>query len=153
MLTGTHINYYFTCRRKLWLFSRSITCEWDSDIVKVGKFYHEDLEGVSIDNIKIDMIKKGKVWELKKTSRNKIASRYQVLYYLLVLKGKGITTSGIIRYEENNSIEEIILTPEAEEELYKIIGKINQILELENPPLPKRKKICKKCSYYQLCFV
>jgi len=65
MFTGTHINYYFTCPRKLWLFHRSIQCEQESDLVKIGKVYHEDFEEIIIDNIKIDMMEKGKIWEVK----------------------------------------------------------------------------------------
>jgi len=47
------------------LFHRSIQCEQESDLVKIGKIYHEDFEEIIIDNIKIDMMKKGKIWEVK----------------------------------------------------------------------------------------
>jgi len=152
MFTGTHINYYFTCKRKLWFFHHSIQCEQESDIVKIGKIYHEDLDEIVIDNIKIDMIKRGKIWELKKSIKNRKASVYQVLYYLYVLKQKGIETSGIIKYKENNRKEEVILTEEKEREMLKILGDINRIV---NGEIPRRinKKICKKCSYYELCYV
>ena len=33
-LTATHINYFFTCKRRLWLFSRKITCEQGSEFLK-----------------------------------------------------------------------------------------------------------------------
>jgi len=57
-LTATHINYFFTCKRKLWLFSRNIKCEQESDFVKIGKIHHEDFEkeSIEIDNIKIDKL-------------------------------------------------------------------------------------------------
>ena len=48
-LTATHINYFFTCKRKLWLFSRKITCEHESDLVKIGKIHHEDYEKDKIE--------------------------------------------------------------------------------------------------------
>jgi len=40
-LTATHINYYFVCKRKLWLFSNGINMEHTSDIVAEGKLIHE----------------------------------------------------------------------------------------------------------------
>jgi len=152
MFTGTHINYYFTCPRKLWLFHRSIQCEQESDLVKIGKIYHEDLDEIIIDNIKIDMMKKGKIWEVKKSIKNRRASIYQVLYYLYVLKQKGLETSGIIKYKENNRKEEVVLTEEKEREMLKILDEINEIVNGEVPECIN-KKICKKCSYYELCYV
>ncbi len=151
-LTGTHINYYFTCQRKLWFFHHSIHCERESDLVKIGKLYHEDLDEVVIDRIKIDMMKKGRVWELKKSKKNRQASIHQALYYLYVLKQKGIETTAVIKYRENNRKEEVALTEENEEMLTDVIDEIHEIV---NGELPDRenKKICKKCSYYELCFV
>jgi CRISPR-associated exonuclease Cas4 len=151
-LTGTHINYYFTCPRKLWFFHRSIQCEQESDLVKIGKIYHEDLDEITIDSIKIDMMKKGKIWELKKSVKNRKASIYQALYYLYVLRQKGIETSAIIKYKENNRTEEVLLTKEKEEEMLEIL---DDIIKIVKGAIPKRinKKICKKCSYYELCYV
>ena len=40
--TGTQINYYFVCHRKLWLFSRGIQMEHESDAVFQGKLLSED---------------------------------------------------------------------------------------------------------------
>ncbi|MEM3489504.1 MAG: Dna2/Cas4 domain-containing protein, partial [Nitrososphaerota archaeon] len=31
--TGTQVNYYFVCKRKLWFFSHNIELESDSDLV------------------------------------------------------------------------------------------------------------------------
>ena len=40
-MTGTQINYYFICQRKLWLFAKRIDMEQNSEIVAVGKFISE----------------------------------------------------------------------------------------------------------------
>lgn len=153
-LTATHINYFFTCKRKLWLFSRNIKCEQESDFVKIGKIYHEDFEkeNIEIDNIKIDKLKDGKVFEFKKKNTAPEAAKYQVLYYLLKLKEKGIITTGIIKYKENNRIEEVSLTDGDEKTLLKSMKEIESICSLENPPVAKKIKYCKNCSYYELCF-
>jgi len=153
-LTATHINYFFTCKRKLWLFSRNIKCEQESDLVKIGKVYHEDFEkdNIEIDNIKIDKLKDGKVFELKKKNTAPEAAKYQVLYYLLKLREKGIITTGIIKYKENHRIEEVNLTDENENTLLKSIEEAESICSMENPQVAKKIKYCKNCSYYELCF-
>lgn len=86
--TATHINF-FTCKRKLWLFSRNIKCEQESDFVKIGKIYHEDFEkeNIEIDNIKIDKLKDGKVFEFKKKNNllNALRRSRPLLKLLLLL--------------------------------------------------------------------
>ena len=39
--TGTQVNYYLICKRKLWLFSRGLEMEEISDLVLLGRFLHE----------------------------------------------------------------------------------------------------------------
>jgi len=153
-ITATHINYFFTCKRKLWLFSRNIKCEQESDFVKIGKIYHEDFEKESIEigNIKIDKLKDGKVFEFKKKNTAPDAAKHQVLYYLLKLREKGINTTGVIKYKENNRIEEVSLTQEDEKSLLRSIEEIKDICSMENPPIAEKIKYCKNCSYYELCF-
>jgi len=41
-LLATHINYFFVCKRKLWLFSNGINMEHTSDTVYDGKMLHEN---------------------------------------------------------------------------------------------------------------
>lgn len=153
-ITATHVNYFFTCKRKLWLFSRKITCEHESELVKIGKIYHEDMENekIEIDNIKIDKLRNGKVFELKKKNTAPEAAKFQVLFYLSKLREKGIQTTGIIRYQENNRLEPVESTEENEAQLKKALGEINLIISQDMPQPVKRIKYCKKCSYYQLCF-
>lgn len=38
--TGTQVNYYLVCKRKLWLFSRNFEMERSSDLVLLGKLLH-----------------------------------------------------------------------------------------------------------------
>ncbi|MBD3204204.1 Dna2/Cas4 domain-containing protein [Candidatus Woesearchaeota archaeon] len=152
--TATHINYYFTCKRKLWLFNKNINCEHDSDLVKVGKFYHKKYEkdSINIDNIKIDKLRNGKVFELKKKKTAPEAAKFQVLYYLYVLKNHGIITSGIIKYKENNRLQKVELTKDKQKELKEVIKKINLLCGKKKPPGLKRNRFCKRCSYFDFCF-
>jgi len=43
MINGTMINYYFLCKRKLWLSSNRINLEQNSEEVQIGKEIHEQL--------------------------------------------------------------------------------------------------------------
>ncbi|MEG1567516.1 MAG: Dna2/Cas4 domain-containing protein, partial [Anaerovoracaceae bacterium] len=40
--TGTYFNYYYLCKRKLWLFANGICFEHTSDLVFEGKLIHEN---------------------------------------------------------------------------------------------------------------
>jgi CRISPR-associated exonuclease Cas4 len=64
-VTGSQINYYFVCKRKLWLFSHNIELEPESDLVKLGRLLHENrykrkMKEVEIDRIKVDFIESKK---------------------------------------------------------------------------------------------
>ncbi|MBI2183443.1 MAG: CRISPR-associated protein Cas4 [Thaumarchaeota archaeon] len=59
--TGTQINYYFVCKRKLWLFSHNIELESESDLVMLGRLLHEHgykrkMKEVQVDRIKVDFM-------------------------------------------------------------------------------------------------
>lgn len=91
-ITGTLINYYVHCKRQCYLFYNKIEMEDESELVRIGKALHEEkkTEEISIENIKIDKIKGDYLIELKKSDADLEAAKAQVLYYLYVLKSKGI---------------------------------------------------------------
>ena len=63
-ITGTAINYYFLCHRKLWLFANNIQMEHTSDLVYEGKLIHEfsyDQRSEKYTELEIDGIKVIKV--------------------------------------------------------------------------------------------
>ena len=153
-ITGTTLNYFKLCKRKMWLSVHKLNCEQDSDLVKIGKIYHEEQEkdSIEIDNVKLDGLKDGKVFELKKSKKGSEGARLQVLYYIHVLKEHGIETSGVIKYKENNRVESIELNKESEKELFEAISEIHAILNEKKPPKAKRIKYCKMCSYNDFCF-
>lgn len=159
-ITGTEINYYFVCKKKLWLFSRQITMEQNSQRVEMGKTIHEDSfkrenkELLIDDTILIDFSgKELTVHETKFTKALDNASRYQLLYYLFYLEKKGIEgIKGVIHYYHNKSTESITLTDNIRKELVEIISETNTVKQLTTAPLVEKKKICSKCSYYELCY-
>ena len=64
-IQGIKINYYFICKRKLWLFSKGITMEQENDRVISGKIIHENSykreknREILVDNlIRLDIVNK-----------------------------------------------------------------------------------------------
>ena len=162
-IRGTQINYYFICKTKLWLFSHHIQMEQESELVSLGKMLHKnsykrDKKDQTLDNlISFDFIRKGKVLEIhevKKSRKMSKAHHYQLLYYLYYLKNeKGITDAvGIIDYPKIRRRETIKLDDRKEKEITNIVKRIGKILE-EKMPVPDRKPACRRCAYFELCFV
>ena len=76
--TGSQINYYFICKRKLWLFSHNIELEPESDLVKLGKLLHENsyrrkLKEVQVDRIKVDFLESEKKKNVSPTENSSLA--------------------------------------------------------------------------------
>lgn len=161
LFTGTQVNYSLVCPRKLWLFSKDLDMEHTSEYVELGRMIHESSfqrqeKEILIDRIKIDFsARQGVINEIKKSDAVEEAHLFQVLYYLYYLKHhKGLTDiKGRIHYPKLRQTLDVELTPEREAELEKILAKIAEILQQDQPP-PRLEKIsfCKKCSYYELCY-
>jgi len=156
---GIKVNYYYVCKRKLWLFSKGITMEDKSDRVLQGKLLHEssypriETREIMVDDIlKIDIVEDEYVREVKITSKMPLADRMQLLYYLYYLKNMGIEKVGVINYVKEKRREFIKLDEEAEREIKRSLKDIKDILELERPPKLEKLPYCKKCSYYELCY-
>jgi CRISPR-associated exonuclease Cas4 len=155
---GTKVNYYVVCKRKLWFYSKGITMEQNSDAVLIGKIFHEDWNGkrgkvadIEVDGlIKIDIIDGEKVYELKSTKSMKEASRTQLLYYLYVLKLKGIHKTGVL--VTKNTREKVELTNGDELKLLEILREIKMIEKQSRPPREQKSSKCRNCSYHDLCF-
>lgn len=161
-ISGTHITYYFICHRKLWLFRHHISMEHNSQAVKVGKLIDEtsfDRERKSrmIDGIvNLDFLKGNTiVHEIKKSDAHEEAHIWQVRYYLYILKQKGIPAEkGVIHYPKQRQTLEVFLSADHETELTeRILPEIESIMRKPQAPACIKKPFCKKCSYYEFCYV
>lgn len=162
-ITGTQINYYFTCHRKLWLFSNGIQMEHNSELVAMGKLIHETsyadrterFQEVEIGPVKIDFYdKRDKViHEVKKSDKLEESHRWQVKYYIQIMEQAGIKgVTGLLEYPKLRHTEQVMLTGKDREDLETIIADIAKITAAEScPPLVKT-GICKNCSYYDFCY-
>jgi CRISPR-associated exonuclease Cas4 len=162
-LTGTIINYYFHCKRQCWLFAHRINLEDNSEDVRIGRIMHElKSEGkanteIAIDSIKVDKLTGDYLVEMKKSDADPEAVRWQVLYYLKVLKSKGINKKGKIEFSEknkqDNKIHYVDLTQDLEVEVDRLALQINNFLESDAPPAAERQAKCKRCAYFEYCFI
>ncbi len=163
MVNGTLINYYFHCKTQCWLHANRINLEDNSEDVRIGKILHEINEEknknteISIDNVKIDKLTKEYLVEVKKSDSDVEAVKWQVLLYLYKLKQKGVIKKGKIEFIEKNrqkkKIHYVDLDEENEKELIEVLKNIEELINLEHPPPVVLEKKCKKCAYYEYCFI
>ena len=105
--------------------------------------------------ISIDFIKKEDriiLHDVKKSKKLEKAHIYQLLYYLYYLKQKGIKAEGKINYPNLRKIERVELTEDKEKELGDILRQIKEIISRSEPPNTKKKRYCRKCSYFEFCW-
>lgn len=162
-VNGTLINYYFHCKRQCYLHGNRLNLEDNSEIVKIGKAIHEEKASgsenaeISIDNIKLDKLTAEYLTEVKKSDADIEAGKWQLIYYLKVLKSKGIIRKGKLEcIEKNKSDKKIMyfeLNDELEKELDKYIEEIENLILSEEIPKVLNKPTCKKCAYYEYCYI
>lgn len=163
-ITGTHINYFHVCKRKLWLFANGINMEHTSELVAEGKLIHETtypqraekFTELELEGIKIDFYdaKNKVVHEIKKSDKVEIAHTWQVKYYLYVLKQNGIPgATGILEYPKLRQREELFLSAADESYLEATKSKVLEIIRSEDCPPRIKKTLCRNCSYHDFCWV
>jgi CRISPR-associated exonuclease Cas4 len=162
-ITGTHINYFFICHRKLWLFANGIQMEHTSELVDEGRFIHETAyprraekyTEIEIDGVKIDFYdaRNKIVHEVKKSNKVEEAHRWQVKYYLYILKKRGVEgAKALLEYPKLRRREEIHLSGQDVQELQTTELKIQEIIKSDFAPPRIKKGLCKRCSYHDFCW-
>lgn len=163
-LTATHINYFHICHRKLWLFANGIRMEHTSDTVAEGKLIGETTypqraekyTEIEIGGSKIDFYdaKNKVIHEIKKSSSMEAAHEWQVKYYIWLLEQNGIEgAKGILEYPKLRETKEILLSEEDKVNLQAVVQQIEKMIADEQCPPKINSKICKKCSYYDFCYI
>lgn len=160
-ITGIMIYYYFICQRKLWYFVNEINMEQNSELVSIGKIldettYSREKKGILIDNtINVDFIRNGAILhEVKKTKSIEEAGIWQIKYYMYYLEQRGVQNiEAQIDYPLIRETKSIYLEDEDRKILNNIEKSITEIKEYDKPPKVINEKICKKCAYYDLCYV
>lgn len=118
--------------------------------------YQGDKKELKIDEtIVIDRIDSdGIIHETKKSKYQENAHVWQMKFYLWYLLQKGVESrKGVISYPLIKKTQEVLLTEEDIEAIESIIRDIESIQMKETPPVVERMKICKNCSYEELCWI
>lgn len=160
-ITGVMVYYYFVCKRKLWYFKNDVNMEHNSELVGIGKLidensYDREKKHILIDeSINIDFLKDWKViHEVKKSRKLDEAAKWQLKYYIWTLRNKGVDIEkGILDYPLLRKREEIFLTSYEEKELMEVLDQIQCVISVDLPPKVINKSFCKRCAYYELCYI
>ncbi len=160
-VTGIMVYYYYVCKKKLWYFLHEIRMENDNQNVKLGKIldensYVRDNKHVMIDGvINIDFLRGNHViHEVKKSKSIEEAGIMQVKYYLYYLYNKGLTDMfAKIDYPLLKKSISVELNDEDFAILDKVVEEIVDMGNSYNIVQVSQKAICKKCAYYDLCYI
>lgn len=161
-INGTLMNYYIHCPRQCYLHANRLNMENNSEDVKIGKALHDEKykddenSEIAIDNIKLDKLTKDYLTETKKSDADVEASRWQLIYYLYVLKGKGINRKGKLEFIQKNKDKKVMiveLNKEIEKGLLNKIEEVQKLIQSQEVPNVVANKHCKKCAYYDYCFI
>lgn len=158
-LSGTLINYYATCPREAWLYSRQIHADQEEDNITMGRALAEMKDESKaqhmFSHLHFDKIGKQRghilVTEYKKTMRNPEAARMQLLFYMYLLK------NGLRLKEVNGKViaGKQSVYVEGDEanfsELESVMEKIGVLLEQPSPPPFEPLKWCGRCGYRHYC--
>ncbi|WHH59322.1 CRISPR-associated protein Cas4 [Petroclostridium sp. X23] len=161
MLTGTIVNYYFHCKRQCWLFYNKLNMEDNSEDVHIGRVLHElklgEVSEAAIENVRLDKITPEYVIEMKKSDADVVAAKAQLMFYLLKLESKGIVRKGRLECLEKNKQDKKVhiveLTAESKHDFELLCREIEKFLFSPNPPAATKMNKCKKCAYYEYCFI
>ncbi|AYD48410.1 CRISPR-associated protein Cas4 [Arachidicoccus soli] len=172
-INATLINLYHVCQRECWLHTNGINMEHTSDTVYDGKLLHEtsypqraekyteiELSAVLNDEIiltgKIDFYdaKEKIIHETKRSDKIEEAHEWQVKYYIWLLELNGIEdVEAILEYPTLRHKNLVKLSEADKQHLLSIIRNIAQLKVSDNCPPKINAKICKSCSYYELCYI
>jgi len=159
---GTQVAYYLICRRKLWLFTKGISFEDESEYVELGKllddtsFSRENKERLSYEPVSIDFFSTENglvIHEIKHSSALEPAHILQVKYCIYYLRQKGIKVShGIIHYPKSKKLLKVELEEQDNELMQEVFENMDNIIKKDRPPEVINKAYCKKCAYWEYCY-
>ena len=154
-ISGTMYAYSYLCWRKLWFFAKDIVME----NVMIGKLideesYKRDKKHIYLDDLVcIDIVRDNVICEIKKSSSKLEMAEQQLKYYLYLLNKKGIECKGELLIPKENRKEMIVLNENDKIMIENRLKDINELCNKVTPPEVINSKICKKCAYYELCYI
>lgn len=156
-INGTIIEYFFHCKRQCWLVANRVNLEDNSEDVRIGRVLHDvnfSKDEVKIENIAIDKLKGDYVVEFKKSDSDVNAAKMQAMLYLKRLKNLGINKKARLEFFEKRKQNSKKIEVELDEKLLESsLKEIEIFLQTPTPPKPVKNASCKKCAYYEICFL
>ncbi len=158
-VSGLMYAYSCLCQRKLWFYTKDIMMEQENENVRIGKIideesYKRDKKHIYLDNLVcIDIVRDNVVCEVKKSSAQKEMAIQQLKYYLYLLQEKNIQATGQLLIPKENIKEIVQLSEEDKNNIEKKIEDIYNVCNTSTPPQAIHDKICKKCAYFELCYI
>lgn len=172
---GMLVGYYLLCERKAWLSMRGLWMEQESGRVALGRLagqtsYQrkkkelmltaEAPDGPSLVG-KIDWadLGEGVLHETKLSRKAEEAHRWQLRFYLWLLKLNGATRPGgqpfrgELNYPKLRRTDPVELRPEHEARLEEIVAGLRRVAARATPPERiDERSFCKKCAFEELCY-
>jgi CRISPR-associated exonuclease Cas4 len=157
-ITGTLVNYYTTCKREAWLYSRKIHADQGDENITIGRTLADLREGEQkfpFDFLKFDKITKESghyiITEHKKTLSNVEAAKNQLLFYMFLLK----TALKLKKIDGKVISKKTVIFIEGSEENFEMLDRLlNEIVLFTNTPKSpsfEPTKWCNNCAYRSYC--
>lgn len=171
-INATLVNLYHICKRECWLHANGVTMEHTSDTVYDGKLLHENsypgrnekhgemqveatYNGMNLAG-KIDFYdaRQQLIHETKRSDKVEQAHAWQVKFYLWLLRLNGIEgATAILEYPLLRQTDRLDLLEADINYLEQTVVKIAALKDSKECPAVINARICKSCSYYDLCYV
>lgn len=160
-VTGTHIWYYYICKREVWLLIHGLEADQENENMKIGKLigetsYKREKKEIDLGNAKLDILRTEDgeiiIGEVKKSSRFIDSASKQLLFYLLQLHDMGIQARGELLIPEEKKKIDIVLNDSSRNEIINAVQDIERIANTPIPPVMERNKYCRKCAYSEFCW-
>ncbi len=127
----------------------------------IGRFIHRDSyerewKEVILGDVKLDVVVKRdgvEVVEIKKSSKLEDPAKWQLKYYLYLLKNIGVNAKGVISYPTERRRERITLSERDVAVLEEALKDIERVISLGNPPKAEKRPYCRRCAYRDFCRV
>ncbi|WP_212003201.1 CRISPR-associated protein Cas4 [Chitinophaga sp. HK235] len=171
-VNGTLIQLFHICPREMWLHTHGINMEHTSETVYDGKLLHETSYSqrpekyteitlsACFNNIpltgKIDFYdaKQKIIHETKRSDKAEVAHEWQAKFYIWLLLLNDIPdVQAILEYPKLRTSTTVQLTSHDILHLTNTISTIQHLQQSDKCPDKIQSKICKSCSYYELCYI
>lgn len=160
---GQHFYYLASCKRQLWLYINKFEPEENFESLELGRLLHEESFGrkkkeIRIAGMKIDFISKdGYIHETKSSKQIKKEHEMQPLfyvYYFHFILGFDHIKGAKIHYP---SIKKVITLELDKERIDRVERSIEEIIKVSRqkdvPPVHTNLRLCRKCAYFEFCYV